>query len=112
MHARLVLLPTQKHMRWLHVAGSRHQGPGLLTGWMYKRGRVNTNWKRRFFVLYTSTPPRPRLYYFTSDRGARRMAEEGQDTAQGYIELDRVIAVQVNIGRGLGETRGEWTPEA
>ena len=62
----------------------------------WKEGESGLRWKRRFFVLYTSSPPRPRLYYFTSDRGARRMASLGEDTAQGYIELDRVVAVIFN----------------
>ena len=74
----------------------RHSGAGVLSGWMYKKGRINTSWKKRFFVLYLDSPPRPRLYYFSSDRGARRMADLGEDTAQGFIELDRVVAVQRN----------------
>ena len=93
-------IKTKKEELQRKIAAQRHMGTGALSGWMHKKGQLNTSWKRRFFVLYTDSPPRPRLYYFTSERGAKRMAEQAEDTAQGFIELDRVISVQVRLRGG------------
>jgi hypothetical protein len=89
-HDMLKLKKDQVQERASNLA---HQDKPVLEGWMYKKGAINTGWRKRYCTIQASAPSR--LYYFDSEQAAHQMKNAGNSSAKGFVELATVVSVKL-----------------
>ena len=83
----------------LNVSKNNDAESSLITsGWMYKKGNIVSNWKRRFFELYDNG----RLVYFSDETIRTKKTNKGEGDLSiiiGIIEVDNKNFVVITPSR-------------